>query len=169
MIDDIAAIRLGIFLTILALMISLESLFPARQLAKNPQTASMLTRWIGNFGLLIIASIMARLLLPLGLTGFAVYTSQMQWGFLHTLELPLWLTIGVSVLLLDMLMEPGMNGLETYRKISAVYPGQKAIIASGFAKTREVDAAQQMGAGQYIKKPYMFEKIGAAIKRELGE
>ena len=104
MIDDIAAIRLGIFLTILALMISLESLFPARPLAKNPQTASMLTRWIGNFGLLIIASVMARLLLPLGLTGFAVYTSQMQWGFLHTLELPLWLTIGVSVLLLDMLI-----------------------------------------------------------------
>ncbi|MGX9462266.1 sterol desaturase family protein [Shewanella sp. A14] len=104
MIDEMAAIRLGVFLTILALMMSLETLFPARQLAKNPQTANMATRWVGNFGLLIIASVMARLLLPLGLTGFALYTNQMQWGLLHAIDLPLWLDISISVLLLDMLI-----------------------------------------------------------------
>jgi sterol desaturase/sphingolipid hydroxylase (fatty acid hydroxylase superfamily) len=104
MIDEIAAIRLGVFLTILALMMSLESLFPARRLAKNPQTANMATRLLGNFGLLIIASVMARLLLPLGLAGFAVYTSQMQWGLLPAIDLPLWANISISVLLLDMLI-----------------------------------------------------------------
>ncbi len=104
MIDDIAAIRLGVFLTILALMMSLELLFPARQLAKNPQTANMATRWLGNFGLLIIASLIARLLLPLGLAGFALYTSQMQWGLLPAFGLPLWVNIGISVLLLDLLI-----------------------------------------------------------------
>ena len=104
MIDEIAAIRLGVFLTILALMMGLESLFPARRLAKNPQTANMATRWLGNFGLLIIASVMARLLLPLGLAGFAVYSSQMQWGLLPAIDLPLWANIGISILLLDMLI-----------------------------------------------------------------
>ncbi len=104
MIDDISAIRLGVFLGILALMISLETWLPARPLAKNPQTAGMATRWMGNFGLLIIASVMARLVLPLGLAGFAVHCSQQQLGLLHDTALPLWLTIGISLLLLDLLV-----------------------------------------------------------------
>ena len=104
MIDNMAAIRLGVFLTILVLMMSLELLFPARTQSKSPQTASMATRWLGNFGLLIISSVIARLILPLGLAGFALYVSAQQWGLLHYLSLPLWLNIGVSVLLLDMLI-----------------------------------------------------------------
>jgi sterol desaturase/sphingolipid hydroxylase (fatty acid hydroxylase superfamily) len=104
MIDDIAAIRLAVFLTILALMFSLETLFPARPLAKNAHTANMATRWLGNVGLLVIAAVMARLLLPLGLAGFAVYSSQQQWGLLHYTALPLWLNIGISLLLLDLLI-----------------------------------------------------------------
>ncbi|WP_137222377.1 sterol desaturase family protein [Shewanella sp. MEBiC00475] len=104
MIDEIAAIRLGVFLTILVLMMSLELLFPARKLTKTPQSATMLTRWFGNFGLLIISSVMARLILPLGLAGFALYTTQQQWGLLHYVELPYWANIIISILLLDMLI-----------------------------------------------------------------
>ncbi|MFK3977152.1 sterol desaturase family protein [Shewanella vesiculosa] len=104
MIDEMVAIRLGVFLTILALMMSLECLFPARKLTKTPQTASIVTRWFGNFGLLIIASVVARLLLPLGLAGFALYTTQQQWGILHWVNLPHWVNIISSLLLLDMLI-----------------------------------------------------------------
>ncbi len=104
MIDDMVTIRLGVFLTILALMMSLEALFPARKLINSPQSASMATRWLGNFGLLVISSVIARLILPIGLAGFALYASAQQWGLLHYLSLPLWLYIGVSVLLLDMLI-----------------------------------------------------------------
>jgi len=50
---------------------------------------------------------------------------------------------------------------------SKIRPKQKVIIASGFAKTREVDMAQELGAGKYIKKPYVLEKIGVAVKEEL--
>jgi two-component system cell cycle sensor histidine kinase/response regulator CckA len=73
----------------------------------------------------------------------------------------------VDLIVLDMIMPKGINGRETYEEIIKVRPGQKAIIASGFAKTREVDAAQDLGAGTYIKKPYILEKIGVAVKREL--
>jgi len=73
----------------------------------------------------------------------------------------------VDLIVLDMIMPKGINGRETYKEIIKVRPGQKAVIASGFAKTREVDAAQDLGAGTYIKKPYVFEKIGIAVKREL--
>ncbi len=73
----------------------------------------------------------------------------------------------VDLVLLDMIMEPGMSGRETYEKIIKIHPKQKAIIVSGFAETDDVKNAQKIGAGQYIKKPLTWEKIGIAIKKEL--
>ena len=73
----------------------------------------------------------------------------------------------VDLIVLDMVMPKGLNGRETYEEIIKIHPGQKAVIASGFSKTREVDLAQKLGAGKYIKKPYVLEKIGVAIKEEL--
>jgi len=64
-------------------------------------------------------------------------------------------------------MEPGIDGLETYRQILKFHPGQKAIIASGFSETDKVREAQRLGAGAYIKKPYAIEKIGTAVRAEL--
>ena len=73
----------------------------------------------------------------------------------------------VDLLLLDMIMEPGINGRETFERIIEMHPKQKAIIVSGFAVNNDVKAAQKLGAGAYIKKPYSIEKIGIAIKEEL--
>ncbi len=73
----------------------------------------------------------------------------------------------VDLLVLDMIMEPGINGRETYAASLELNPGQKAIIASGFSDTREVKAAQKLGAGRFVKKPYTLETIGLAVKREL--
>jgi CheY-like chemotaxis protein len=73
----------------------------------------------------------------------------------------------VDLILLDMIMDPGINGLETYEQIIKVHPNQKAIITSGFAETADVKATQKLGAGQYIKKPLTLEKIGIAVKDEL--
>ena len=74
----------------------------------------------------------------------------------------------VDVLVLDMIMNPGMDGLDTYRKIKEMKPAQKAVIASGFSENIRVKQAQQMGAGDYVKKPYTIEKIGIAVKNQLG-
>jgi len=72
----------------------------------------------------------------------------------------------VDLIVLDMVMSKGLNGRETYEEIIKIHPGQKAIIASGYAKTNDVDLAQELGAGKYIKKPYILEKIGIAVKKE---
>ncbi len=72
-----------------------------------------------------------------------------------------------DLIILDMIMNPGIDGLETYRKIVKMYPGQKAVIASGYSKTERVTEAQRLGAGEYIKKPYTFEKIGLAVRAAL--
>jgi PAS domain S-box-containing protein len=73
----------------------------------------------------------------------------------------------VELIVLDMIMDPGMDGLDTYKEILKVHPVQKAIIASGFSETDRVKEAQRLGAGAYIKKPYTLEKIGMAVKAEL--
>jgi len=73
----------------------------------------------------------------------------------------------VDLIVLDMVMPKGINGRETYQQIIKIRPGQKAVIASGYAKTKEVDIAQELGAGKYIMKPYTLEKIGVAVKEAL--
>jgi two-component system, cell cycle sensor histidine kinase and response regulator CckA len=73
----------------------------------------------------------------------------------------------VDLFVLDMIMDPGLDGLETYKQIIALHPGQKAILTSGFSETERVTAAQALGAGAYVKKPYTLENIGVAAKNEL--
>jgi len=72
-----------------------------------------------------------------------------------------------ALVLLDMIMDPGIDGLDTYRQILKFHPNQKAIIASGFSETKRAKEAQKLGAGQYVIKPYTLEKIGIAVKNEL--
>lgn len=73
----------------------------------------------------------------------------------------------VDLLLLDMVMEPGMDGLATYRQVIATRPGQRAVIASGFSESDRVQRAQALGAGGYVKKPYDIQTIGAAVQMAL--
>jgi len=74
-----------------------------------------------------------------------------------------------DLLVLDMIMDPGIDGLETFKRIIGFKPAQKAIIASGFSETERVREAQRLGAGKYIKKPYTIETIGIAIKEVLAD
>jgi len=73
----------------------------------------------------------------------------------------------VDLLLLDMLMEPGINGLQTYRQIIEINPGQKAVIASGFSESNSVLDAKALGVGSFIKKPYGIKQLGEAVLNEL--
>jgi CheY-like chemotaxis protein len=74
---------------------------------------------------------------------------------------------GADLLILDMIMDPGIDGLDTYKQIIQFHPDQKAIIASGYSETERVKEAQSLGAGSYVKKPYTIEKIGMAVQAEL--
>jgi CheY-like chemotaxis protein len=72
-----------------------------------------------------------------------------------------------DLLLLDMILGEGMDGLDTYRRIIEQTPGQAAIITSGFSETDRIAEAIRLGVGQYIKKPYMISRLGMAIRNEL--
>ena len=73
----------------------------------------------------------------------------------------------VDLILLDMIMDPGISGRETYESVIKIHPNQKAVIVSGFVETDEVREAQRLGAGRFIKKPFTLEKLGIALKNEL--
>ena len=75
----------------------------------------------------------------------------------------------VDLMVLDMLMPEGINGRETYERILAIRPSQKAIIASGFSKTEDAKITQRLGAGKYLQKPYTLETMGLAVKEELNQ
>jgi len=72
-----------------------------------------------------------------------------------------------DLIVLDMIMSPGIDGLETYERIISLHPNQKALLVSGFSETNRVKKAQQLGAGEYVKKPYTIETIGMAVRVEL--
>ena len=72
-----------------------------------------------------------------------------------------------DLLVLDMIMDPGIDGLDAYKRILESHPNQKALIVSGFSETDRVREAQRLGAGAYVKKPYLLEKVGLAVRTEL--
>ncbi|MBC2711002.1 MAG: response regulator [Desulfosarcina sp.] len=72
-----------------------------------------------------------------------------------------------DLVIVDMIMDPGIDGLETYHQIIEYHPNQKVIIASGFSETGRVEEMQRLGAGEYVRKPYSMEKIGMAVKKTL--
>ena len=73
----------------------------------------------------------------------------------------------VDLLILDMIMDPGIDGLETFHRVKKLHPHQKAIITSGYSETNRVQIAQRLGAGSYLKKPYTVHNLAVAIKSEL--
>jgi DNA-binding NarL/FixJ family response regulator len=60
-----------------------------------------------------------------------------------------------------------MDGLETYRRIIERFPGQRTILASGYAPTERVQQALQLGARGYLKKPYTLAGLAEAVVNAL--
>ncbi len=73
----------------------------------------------------------------------------------------------VDLVILDMIMDPGMDGLETYKAITVKFPEQRAIIASGFSEDDRLVEALQTGVLLYLKKPYSVAKLGESVQAAL--
>lgn len=99
------------------------------------------------------------ILSDLGYTVEAVSSGEEAIAFINTKK--------PDLILLDMIMAPGIDGLETYRRILGICPEQRAVIASGYSESDQVKQTQALGAGQYIRKPYAMQTIAAAIRGEL--
>lgn len=73
----------------------------------------------------------------------------------------------VDLVILDMLMDPGINGCETFEHILHHTPRQKAIITSGYANAETIKKAMTLGITQFVKKPYSLYELALALKMEI--
>lgn len=91
------AIRLASFGGVFAAMVLWEVIAPRRELAVGKPL-----RWASNLGLVIVNSVVARLLAPLGAVGVAMFAETRGWGLFNAVEVLPWVAVVGSVLLLDL-------------------------------------------------------------------
>lgn len=95
--------RLGIFLGVLVIMAGWEFAVPKRN-----SRYSRKQRWPANLGIVVIDTLLLRIVAPIGLTGVAIWVASNNWGLLNMLqglaELPFWLTVLVSIVVLDLVI-----------------------------------------------------------------
>ncbi len=72
-----------------------------------------------------------------------------------------------DLIILDMIMEPEFDGLDTYRAIRTLDASIPCMIASGFSESDRVKTALRLGAALYIRKPYSLMEIGRAVRQAL--
>ena len=72
-----------------------------------------------------------------------------------------------DLMLLDMIMKGGMDGLDTYREIIKFRPDQKVVIVSGYTETSRIKEAMKLGAAAFLKKPYLMEELVRCVRQEL--
>ena len=75
----------------------------------------------------------------------------------------------VDLVLLDMILEDDMDGLDTYREIINIKPGQKTVIISGYSESRRVIEAKRLGVNAFLQKPYKLVDMRLIIKTVLGD
>lgn len=102
---------------------------------------------------------MSELLTNLGYSTITVTSGTEGVSFLHSQA--------VDLVLLDMIMEPGMNGRQTYEKILQVRPEQKAIIISGYSEQEEISKARELGVSRFLEKPVTLPVLALAIRQVL--
>jgi two-component system, cell cycle sensor histidine kinase and response regulator CckA len=99
------------------------------------------------------------ILLQLGYTPFSVDGGRSAVEYIKKEQ--------VDLVVLDMIMEPGMDGCETFAEILKYAPKQKAVITSGYWSHEDQEKIKLLGISQYITKPYSLACIARAIRLEI--
>lgn len=94
-----AAVRFAFFFGILVIMAIWELLSPRRIL-----NTSKKVRWMSNLGVVAVDTLVLRILFPLLAIHIAFMAQEKEWGLLHYLDLPPWLSVVIGVLFLDMII-----------------------------------------------------------------
>jgi PAS domain S-box-containing protein len=142
--------------------------FPASkvQIPQQLKPASLIAPYQGNGERILVVDdqksqreIACRLLHRLGYKPIAVPSGEEAIEFIQTTP--------VDLIILDMLMDPGINGCETYERIIRHAPQQKAIITSGYSNAKNIQRAMNLGIRQFVKKPYSLHELALALKMEI--
>jgi sterol desaturase/sphingolipid hydroxylase (fatty acid hydroxylase superfamily) len=92
-------IRMGAFFGILGVMALWEILAPRRAL-----TVSKAIRWVNNLGIVFFNTFLVWLIFPIVSVGMALFANQQGWGLFNYFDLPFWLTVVISIVVLDFII-----------------------------------------------------------------
>lgn len=92
-------LRLLIFFAVLVIMALFEWRFP-----KKHRTSKIVKRWFANISMALVSTLSMRLVMPIVAVSIATIMTQNGWGLFNMLGLPSWLSIILSLILLDMLI-----------------------------------------------------------------
>lgn len=90
-------LRLSVFLGVLVAMAVWELAAPRRR-----QDIPRVLRWTNNLALVVVDTVILRLTFPILAVGLALMAEARGWGLFNALDLPLWLAVLLSILLLDL-------------------------------------------------------------------
>lgn len=90
-------LRLAVFLGVLVAMAGWELAAPRRR-----QDIPRVIRWTNNLALVVVDTVILRLTFPILAVGLALMAEERGWGLFNALDLPPWLSILLSILLLDL-------------------------------------------------------------------
>ena len=75
-------------------------------------------------------------------------------------------TFHPEVVLLDIQM-PGMDGLQTLKKIKETYPRVKVIMVTAVETQEKIEEAMRLGADNYITKPLSLEYLEKDVQDKI--
>ena len=90
-------LRLAAFLGILVTMALWEAAAPRRR-----RDIPRVTRWTNNIALVVLDTAILRLTFPILAVGLAVMANEQGWGLFNIFDVPIWVSIVASMLLLDL-------------------------------------------------------------------
>ena len=94
--DNEIFIRLGFFFGVLAIMCTLEVLYPFRQLRMKRSS-----RWPNNMGIVVLNTVLLKFIFPITAVGFASFIQVQGWGLFNVIELPEVAEVLFAFVLLD--------------------------------------------------------------------
>jgi len=140
--------------------------FPATMQLQVPEQPEDLEKYQGRGEVVLVVDdvkeqrlIATDILRNLGYTADAVASGEEAVAYLKKRP--------VDLLVLDMIMDPGIDGIETYRQALQIKPHQRALIASGYSEYNRVEQAMQLGVLVYLRKPYTVGGLAKAVRQEL--
>lgn len=89
-------LRMAVFFGVLITMMVWEAAFP-----RKIRTQTRVKRWLTNIGLVISYGVVLRVLFPVMAVGVAIFAHTKGWGVLNLVDLPVWVEVGIAVLVLD--------------------------------------------------------------------